>query len=103
MTNCSKCGKQFKTGDVTDLMAAMSGSIMGDEQTESYFYCEECGVYTVYTYWDYFSGEESQSVHGPVDKAKGDAQVALIRRCSEPWNKKCRCEAHQEFFGNSLD
>jgi hypothetical protein len=29
--------------------------------------------------------------------------VELIKQCSEPWNKKCRCKAHQSYFQGSLD
>jgi len=39
----------------------------------------------------------------PVSKVEGDAKVELIRQCSEPWNKKCRCKAHQSYFGGALD
>jgi hypothetical protein len=27
----------------------------------------------------------------------------LIKQCPEPWNKKCRCEAHRAYFGGWLD
>jgi hypothetical protein len=27
----------------------------------------------------------------------------LIRQCSQPWNKKCRCKAHQSYFEGWLD
>ena len=84
-------------------MACISGSIMGDEYIESYFLCAKCGVYTVEIYHDRFCGEEHVSVCGPVPKSEGDAKVELIRRCSEPWNKKCRCRAHRTYFGGSLD
>jgi hypothetical protein len=81
----------------------MSGGIMGDEYIESYFLCRECGVYTLEIYHDRFLGEEDVTVRGPMPKAEGDAQVALIGKCSEPWNKKCRCRAHRSYFGASLD
>ena len=38
-----------------------------------------------------------------VPKAEGDAKLALIKRCDQPWNKKCRCDAHREYFGGWLD
>lgn len=84
-------------------MASISGGIMGDEYTESYFLCGDCDVYTVEVHHDRFLGEESVFVRGPVSKAEGDAQVELIGQCSEPWNKKCRCPAHRSYFGGSLD
>jgi hypothetical protein len=38
-----------------------------------------------------------------VSRSEGDAAIALIKKCSQPWNKKCRCEAHRDYFGESLD
>lgn len=84
-------------------MASISGGIMGDEYIESYFLCSRCEVYTVEIYHDRFLGEDTVFVRGPVSKAEGDAKVELIRQCSEPWNKKCRCRAHQAYFEGSLD
>jgi len=93
MTQCSQCGMPF-----TKPVASISGSIMGDVDTDSYYFCDQCAVYTVEVCHDRFLGEETVSVHGPVAKPDGDAKVELIRRCSEPWNKKCRCDAHREYF-----
>lgn len=76
---------------------------MGDECVETYYFCQSCGVYTVEVYWDMFSGEETASVSGPVSKEEGDAKVKLIRQCSRPWDKKCRCPAHLTYFEGSLD
>jgi len=38
-----------------------------------------------------------------VPKPEGDAMVELIRQCSQPWNKKCRCKAHLAYFQGWLD
>ncbi len=100
---CSKCAKDLSGPASKNPVVSISGSIMGDEYIESYYFCGECGVYTVEVYHDRFLNEEEVSMQGPVSKADGDAQVALIRQCSEPWNKKCRCKAHLAYFGNSLD
>lgn len=81
----------------------MSGSIMGDEHTDSFFLCSACGIYTVVSWWDNFTGEETIRLSGPFSKQEGEEQVALIGRCSRPWDKKCRCDAHREYFGNTLD
>ena len=102
MLCCSKCGKVLddKEGGV---VASISGSFMGDEDTESYFYCGDCGVYTLEIYHDRFLDESSVFIRGPLSKAEGDAKVELIRRCQEPWDKKCRCPAHKEYFRGQLD
>ena len=84
-------------------MASISGSIMGDEYTESYYFCNRCEVYTVEIYHDRFLGEDEVSIRGPVSRSEGDVKVELIKQCSEPWNKKCRCEVHQSYFQESLD
>lgn len=100
---CSQCGKEFDPSDPRHPAASISGSIMGDEQTDSYFFCSVCGVYTLKVYYDRFLGEDEASVHGPISKEEGDERVALISQCIEPWDKKCRCKAHQTYFGGWLD
>jgi hypothetical protein len=76
---------------------------MGDEHRDSYFLCPRCGLYTVVSWRDNFTGVESVSLSGPESKQEGDERIALIRRCSEPWDKKCRCEAHRRYFNDTLD
>ena len=97
---CSRCRRPFAAGD---RIASMSGSIMGDEYTDCHFLCPVCNVYTVITWYDNFTGTESVSRSGPVERSEGDARVALIRQCDSPWDKKCRCKAHCTYFGGSLD
>jgi len=103
MIRCSQCGRGFdrEVGDRST--ASISGSIMGDEYIESYYFCTRCGVYTVEVYHDRFLGEEGISARGPVPKTEGDTLVELIKQCDEPWNKKCRCKAHQSYFQGQLD
>ncbi len=78
---------------------------MGDEYTESYYFCSSCQIYTVRVARDRFDGdgEPSENIYGPVSKEKGDAKVALIQKCDTPYEKKCRCEAHRAYFDGSLD
>ena len=84
-------------------MASISGGIMGDEYTDSYFFCTNCNVYTVEVYYDRFLGEGESSLKGPISKDEGDKYVRLIAECSEPWNKNCRCAAHRSYFNDTLD
>lgn len=97
---CIQCKRTFLNDE---RMASISGSIMGDEHTDTYFFCPVCGVYTVVSLWDNFTGIESETLSGPESKQQGDERVALIRQCSEPWDKKCRCEAHRRYFNDTLD
>lgn len=76
---------------------------MGDEYIESYYFCEPCGVYTVEVYHDRFLGEDEVSLRGPMSKERGDEKIEVIRQCPEPGNKRCRCDAHQSYFGRWLD
>jgi hypothetical protein len=76
---------------------------MGDEYIESYYFCEDCQVYTLEVYHDRFAGEPSVSVQGPITKKRAEEKIAIIRRCPKPNSKRCRCEAHLEYFGNCLD
>jgi hypothetical protein len=103
MIRCSRCGKDFDLQEVDKPVASISGSIMGDEYIESYYFCSQCGVYTVEVYHDRFLGDDDIFVRGPIPKQEGDAKVGLIRQCSEPWDKKCRCQAHQSYFDGELD
>lgn len=103
MIRCAQCGREFDRQEEKERVASISGSMMGDEYIESYYFCKQCEVYTVEIYHDRFLGEEEVSVSGPVPKLEGDIKVELIRQCSEPWNKKCRCKAHQSYFQGCLD
>ena len=85
------------------MIASISGSIMGDEHTDTYFLCPACGCYTVVVDWDDFTGVETTTVSGPLSGTEGQERVRLIRQCAQPWDKKCRCPAHLEYFQNTLD
>lgn len=98
--NCIQCKRPFLS---EERITSISGSIMGDEYTDSYFLCPVCRVYTIATWRDNFTGEETVSLSGPVTLQKGDESVQLIKQCSQPWDKKCRCEAHRKYFNNALD
>jgi hypothetical protein len=100
MAQCIECKRPFLS---EDRIASISGSIMGDEHTDSYFHCPECGVYTVVSWWDNFTGVETMRLSGPLSKQYVDEKVDLIGKCSRPWDKKCRCDAHREYFNDALD
>ena len=97
---CIQCNRPFEQ---EDLIASISGSILGDEVTDSYFFCPVCGVYTVANWWDDFTGEETMNLSGPLSAEEGDRRIALIGKCARPWDKKCRCDAHREYFNDTLD
>jgi hypothetical protein len=98
--NCKQCNQPLES---QDRVASISGSVMGDEYSDVYYRCPSCGQYTVALWRDNFTGEETVSYSGPLSKETGDERVGLIGKCSQPWDKKCRCDAHREYFGNSLD
>jgi hypothetical protein len=98
MTTCSLYGKEIDTPVIS-----ISGGIMGDEYIDSYYFCTNCRVYAKESIRDAFCGEESSCTSGPLTNADGDAKVRLIQRCPAPWDKNCRCPAHVEYFGPSLD
>jgi len=35
--------------------------------------------------------------------AQDDERLELIKKSEWPWDKKCRCETHREYFNNTLD
>lgn len=100
MVNCLQCQGELGADSREE---SISGSIMGDEYIETYYFCQACGVYTVEIYHDRFLGEDDVFFRGPLSREEGRDKTDLIRQCSEPWNKKCRCPAHREYFGGSLD
>ena len=100
MIACIVCKRPFAA---EERRASISGSIMGDEYTDSYFLCPVCQVYTVAKWRDNFTGMESLDVAGPMAKPEGDESIALIKCCNRPWDKKCRCEAHRSYFNDTLD
>ena len=76
---------------------------MGDECTDSYYWCETCGVYTARLYRDVFAGPETANDSEPISKEEGDRRLELIRNCARPQNERCRCAAHLAYFGGWLD
>jgi hypothetical protein len=97
---CSRCGTRF---DTEDCVACISGRIMGDECTDSYYWCGGCAVYTVHLQRDVFAGPETARDSEPIDKEEGERRLALIRSCSEPQDERCRCDGHRAYFGDWLD
>ncbi len=100
---CSKCMTDFPDDDSGAPVASISGSIMGDEHTDVYYLCPHCGFYTVVHVYEPFLGEDQRSVRGPLSREEGDAKVAVIHGCKEPWDKKCRCSSHRAHFRDTLD
>lgn len=102
MTRCAGC--RHRLDDAASLVASMHGSLMGDEYVECYYCCPECGATTLSVVRDRFLGDEVVVTEAAVlsgDEAR--RRLALIARCPEPWNKRCRCDAHREYFGEALD
>jgi hypothetical protein len=103
MVTCSNCGADPESVKSFARVASISGSIMGDEHIETLYYCQACLCYTIEYYIDRFCNEESVRTEGPVSKERGDQLAAIIARCGQPWDKKCRCPAHREYYGGGLD
>jgi len=97
---CIQCNRPFENDD---RIASISGGILGDEVTDSYFLCPVCGVYTLVQWWDDFTGEETMALSGPLSRPEGDKRIELIRKCARPWDKKCHCDAHRDYFDDTLD
>ncbi len=97
---CARCGREFEN---KDRVACISGRLMGDECTDLYYWCEACGVYSLRLCREIFAGPETERIADPISKEEGDRRIALIRRCDQPYDERCRCEAHKEYFGGWLD
>jgi hypothetical protein len=97
---CLGCGAPL---DPRASAASISGSILGDEVTDSFHACAACGAYTVEVYRDRFAGEGESALRGPLSREEGEERVRVVRGCAEPWDKRCRCPAHRAYFGDALD
>ena len=47
MIQCLKCKNDLDQQKKNTPVASICVSVMGDEYTESYYFCEDCQVYTV--------------------------------------------------------
>jgi hypothetical protein len=83
--------------------ALISGRLMGDECTDVYYWCAACEVYTIRLYREVFAGPETAHDCEPIAKDEGDRRLEIIRRCPNPGDDRCRCDAHREYFGGWLD
>jgi len=63
---CVKCKRTLLK---EEQIISISGSIMGDEHTDTLYLCPVFKVYTVEICWDNFTGgDETVSARGPFDK-----------------------------------
>ncbi len=97
---CTSCQRELAPASS---LAAITGSVLGDEVCDAWYLCPTCNVYTIVSWWDMFSGEESSNVKGPTSREEGDSLVTLIQSCPTPWDKSCRCQAHLTYFCGTLD
>ena len=71
VVQCTQCGRDLDADEIGERVASISGSIYGDECTESWYLCTNCQAYTVEIHWDMFLGDDSVSVRGPVARFRG--------------------------------
>lgn len=69
----------------------------------AYYLCPSCDAYTVLARgfavatafgWD---GDPGSWMIGPLSRADGDRDLALIKTCDAPDNENCFCETHEQF------
>jgi hypothetical protein len=85
-------------GALSETIASICGEVFGDEYMERYLRCASCGRISREVYCDRFSGEDHVTLEGPLDEANAMARIALIRRCPNPADEDCDCDAHREYF-----
>jgi len=93
-SHCIKCDAPF----TAKARAGISISVMGDEYTYSYYYCDSCAHYTVESYHDRFLGDDEVSFLPPLSKEEGDRAVELIEACPLPGDKRCDCPSHRALY-----
>ena len=101
MIRCGSCGARLDPEGGPGPAAHITGEVLGDEVTDTWFLCQACDAYTVEVVRDRFLGDPESWVRAPVPRAEGDERVRLIRRCVEPWDKRCTCPAHRACFGQA--
>jgi hypothetical protein len=100
---CTQCGRVFAADAAEGRVASISGSLMGDEYIDTWYLCPACDCYTIDAYHDRFLAEGEAMVEGPLSRSEEDPWIAVTLRCETPWDKRCRCDAHQEYFRGALD
>ncbi len=61
-------------------MVCISGRIMGDECTHSYYWCGDCSVYTVRLCREVFAGPETAHDSEPIPREEGDRRLRARAR-----------------------
>lgn len=91
--NCVRCARALEKP-----RAGIAIFVAGDEYVYSYFWCEDCGVYSAQGYHDRFMGDSEVFALPSIPREEGDRAVALIRACPEPGNKLCDCASHRALY-----
>ena len=92
---CEKCGAEL--GGLEKKVASICIRPRGDEETRSYFLCNECNAYSVWVcIEDFFTDKDTFFSRGPISREDGDEIINKIRKCSTPGNMSCRCPIHKE-------
>ncbi|MEN8151271.1 MAG: hypothetical protein ABFS86_15755 [Planctomycetota bacterium] len=95
---CRKCGADL--GDLREAAASICLRPREDEETRTYFFCEACGVWSVWLcIEDQWTDEDKLIAVGPVSREEGDRIVALIGECPDPGLSWCRCPVHGKLNG----
>ncbi len=97
---CAHCRRKLRE---EDFVGCITARIMGDECTDSYYWCGSCAIYTLLLERDVFAGPEAEPHCEPISREEGDRRLALIRGCTDPGDGRCRCAAHQAYFDGFLD
>jgi predicted RNA-binding Zn-ribbon protein involved in translation (DUF1610 family) len=100
MLDCSHCGQELSAADRA---ASMSARIMGDEYTETVFVCPACGEHTLTVDRDVFCGEERRGGGQRLTRERAAGILKLMRGCGTPWDGRCHCKSHMEYFDGRID
>ena len=92
MVQCAKCNGEL--GDHKKSVAQITLEVIGNEHSHGYWFCKSCDVYSRMRWIDIFLGPEETFGPTLIEKKQGDKIVALIKKCPDPTEKRCSCEAH---------
>lgn len=77
--SCARCARALG-----EPRAGIAVFVAGDEHVYSYFWCDDCGSYSVEGYHDRFMGDSEVLALPAIPREEGDRAVALTAPARSP-------------------
>jgi hypothetical protein len=72
----------------------------GNEEILNLCFCDRCRQYYIDGYEDVFASEDSckEWLYGPYTEKDMENFVNVLKKCPDPMDKYCKCQAHEFFY-----